>query len=419
MLLPLCAAASTPWQCVRWGRGCSASRRTELRRPLDDQEFYSPRVLGRGRLRGCKKGRPADAASQRPEPQPVAELGEHPAGAVAGLAEGVARRAPASAGSRPSARSAATPSARSASSASRRRTRSARASTRQHSHSSRVIGGLVRSRATRRRSRSASAASAAASTRGRLRDASSTRTRSGSAAASSRVARGDRAKNASRLALEAVGARARRRARARPAAGSIASSSVRSAAQPAGRELVDRAHRLDAEPAPGALVGERGVDVAVEQDPAPGRQRRLDALGDELRARGGVEQRLGAGVDRERRVLHERADPLGDDDAARLAQREHVDSALRRAPRRAPPASVVLPAPSIPSIVISAPRATTAQATLRSVQALPGIDRHPHARAVLVPALPPGQASHAYLFGGPAGAGKRAIARAFRRRPAR
>jgi DNA polymerase-3 subunit delta' len=47
------------------------------------------------------------------------------------------------------------------------------------------------------------------------------------------------------------------------------------------------------------------------------------------------------------------------------------------------------------------------------VQALPGIDRHPHACAVLVPALPPGQASHAYLFGGPAGAGKRAIARHF------
>jgi len=44
---------------------------------------------------------------------------------------------------------------------------------------------------------------------------------------------------------------------------------------------------------------------------------------------------------------------------------------------------------------------------------LPGIDEHPHARALLVPALPPGQASHAYLFHGPAGAGKRAVARAF------
>jgi DNA polymerase III subunit delta' len=45
---------------------------------------------------------------------------------------------------------------------------------------------------------------------------------------------------------------------------------------------------------------------------------------------------------------------------------------------------------------------------------LPGVDRHPHARAVLTAALPPhGTASHAYLFHGPAGAGKRAVARAF------
>jgi DNA polymerase III subunit delta' len=41
------------------------------------------------------------------------------------------------------------------------------------------------------------------------------------------------------------------------------------------------------------------------------------------------------------------------------------------------------------------------------------LDRHPHARAVLEPALlAEGRASHAYLFHGPAGAGKRAAARA-------
>jgi DNA polymerase III subunit delta' len=46
--------------------------------------------------------------------------------------------------------------------------------------------------------------------------------------------------------------------------------------------------------------------------------------------------------------------------------------------------------------------------------ALPGIERHPHARAVLSPGLPPqGHPSHAYLFHGPSGTGKRAIARAF------
>jgi DNA polymerase III subunit delta' len=45
---------------------------------------------------------------------------------------------------------------------------------------------------------------------------------------------------------------------------------------------------------------------------------------------------------------------------------------------------------------------------------LAGTDRHPHARAVLTPALPPeGNPSHAYLFHGPAGSGKATVARAF------
>jgi DNA polymerase-3 subunit delta' len=44
---------------------------------------------------------------------------------------------------------------------------------------------------------------------------------------------------------------------------------------------------------------------------------------------------------------------------------------------------------------------------------LPALERHPHARAVLAPALADGErASHAYLFHGPGGAGKRAAARA-------
>lgn len=45
---------------------------------------------------------------------------------------------------------------------------------------------------------------------------------------------------------------------------------------------------------------------------------------------------------------------------------------------------------------------------------LPATADHPHARAVLTAALPPaGRASHAYLFHGPAGAGKRDAARQF------
>jgi DNA polymerase-3 subunit delta' len=45
---------------------------------------------------------------------------------------------------------------------------------------------------------------------------------------------------------------------------------------------------------------------------------------------------------------------------------------------------------------------------------LAGIEQHPHARAVLLAALPPtGTPSHAYLLYGPAGTGKRSVARAF------
>ncbi len=46
--------------------------------------------------------------------------------------------------------------------------------------------------------------------------------------------------------------------------------------------------------------------------------------------------------------------------------------------------------------------------------ALPGTEHHPHARAALGAALPPaGRPSHAYLFHGPSGSGKRTAARAF------
>src|SRR3954453_11440847 len=42
------------------------------------------------------------------------------------------------------------------------------------------------------------------------------------------------------------------------------------------------------------------------------------------------------------------------------------------------------------------------------------VDRHPHARSILRAAVPPdGAPSHAYLFHGPAGSGKRDAARAF------
>src|SRR5207302_9671369 len=49
-----------------------------------------------------------------------------------------------------------------------------------------------------------------------------------------------------------------------------------------------------------------------------------------------------------------------------------------------------------------------------AIGGLPGIEAHPHARAVLTAALRSSSGpSHAYLFHGPHGAGKRAVARAF------
>src|SRR3954466_13476775 len=84
-------------------------------------------------------------------------------------------------------------------------------------------------------------------------------------------------------------------------------------------------------------------------------------------------------------------------------------------------ASVVLPAPSRPSIVMSRPRMVVAfQRRWPGPNAIPTPARGsappppPRARAGPGPARPPdGRPSHAYLFHGPAGAGKREAARAF------
>ena len=70
--------------------------------------------------------------------------------------------------------------------------------------------------------------------------------------------------------------------------------------QAAGAELVERPDLLHAEPAPCALVGERGVDEAVEQDGGAGVEQRPQLLGHELRPRGGVQERLGPRIDVQR-----------------------------------------------------------------------------------------------------------------------
>ena len=72
------------------------------------------------------------------------------------------------------------------------------------------------------------------------------------------------------------------------------------------------------------------------------------------------------------------------------------------------------PAPRGAPVVEGAPR--RGPPGLGCAGMLSGTERHPHAAAVLGAALPcqPGRTpSHAYLFHGPAGSGKRAVARAF------
>ena len=149
----------------------------------------------------------------------------------------------------------------------------------------------------------------------------------------------------------------------------------------------------------------------------------------ELGARGGVEQRLGAGGDVELGILHERADALGELHAAGLAHQRHRCAAggerVRESACERALAGAVEPLDRDQRAwrhgVTVSPRDARgtydARVTLVDddpAQMLPGIEAHPHARSVLAPALGPrGRPSHAYLFHGPAGSGKREVARAF------
>ena len=97
--------------------------------------------------------------------------------------------------------------------------------------------------------------------------------------------------------------------------------------QAAGGEQIDLAHRFDAEAPARSLIGERGVHEPVEQDPTAAAEQRLERLLDELRACSGVQQRLGAGSDPQRRVLHKLAHTLRRAHAAGLPKQLHIGAA--------------------------------------------------------------------------------------------
>ena len=187
---------------------------------------------------------------------------------------------------------------------------------------------------------------------------------------------------------------------------------------------VDRAHVLDAEAPRRALVGQRGVDEAVQQHRRAAGEQGYQELLYQLRARRGVEQRLCARAHPQRRILHQRADALGQRHPAGLAQEIDPSDPPRVGIRSRAPAQLAQqalrqrrfarPIQTLDRDQPPACHAGKVTAIYDACVELPaGLEDHPHARAVLTPAWPPqGQASHAYLFHGPPGTGKRAVARA-------
>ncbi len=93
--------------------------------------------------------------------------------------------------------------------------------------------------------------------------------------------------------------------------------------QSARREQVDGANLLDTEATARSLVGERGVDEAVEQHQRPVIQERQHSLLDQLGSCRRIQKRLGAGADLQLRILDEVPDALGELHAARLAHELH------------------------------------------------------------------------------------------------
>ena len=235
--------------------------------------------------------------------------------------------------------------------------------------------------------------------------------RSGSARRQRVVGGGDRgeerapprARAGRRLAAPARAARGR-------AAGSMRSSSVRSGASPpVAKALSARPPRRRARarrPGRRARSPRSGRAAPARRAASSGRS----SLRDELRAGGGVQQRLGARVDVQRRVLDQRrgcarrarrrparAGPSAPRAArAQAGDQRRLAGAVEPLHRDQPaarhrPATVAATAPS--SDCRCPRRASRASASTPI----------PHAAAVLGSALRGGRPSHAYLFHGPAG----------------
>ena len=166
-------------------------------------------------------------------------------------------------------------------------------------------------------------------------------------------------------------------------------------AQAAGGEGVERADRVDAEAAPGALVGERGVHEAVEQHPVA-----------RARAAGAAAPRRAAPA-RRRRAAPRPAAPTvsaGSLTSARMRSDSSTPPGSRSTstgwPRRAAPRPArrrasSCPAPSRPSDRDQ--HAATVSGYIDSAAVL-ALDAHPHAAAVLGSALAAGRPAHAYLL---------------------
>jgi len=175
-------------------------------------------------------------------------------------------------------------------------------------------------------------------------------------------------------------------------------------------EQVEGRDLRHAEPAATALIGERGVNEAVEQHVRAGGEQGLQPLADELGSRGREHQGLGACGQLQLRVLDEVPQPLGRRYAAWLPQQDELrqrrcEAGCERrlagpvdAFERDQSAGTLHACATVACVVVSVDSATK---------------HHPHARAVLTAAVEDGRPSHAYLFHGPPGAGKVAAARAF------